>query len=187
MRLRRHFSTTPHAPPCSRRGHRSGPARRSAPALTPRYFFLSAVRLLPRRTRPPAPAKESTGHRPHGLRPRLRRRRAEPAPELGSRKQQRPPLSSRCRAGPLLRPSASGRGGARAGSRSLRAGAPRGGWRGRASGAPRARLRLRTSPPAQVTEPASSPLRADRARSPSPEAGVFNKPRSSHPSHCGQL
>lgn len=56
-RLQRHFSTMPHAPPCSRRGRRFGPARSSAHP-TPRYFFLSAVCLRLRRTRPRAPAKE---------------------------------------------------------------------------------------------------------------------------------
>lgn len=191
-RLRRHFSTAPHAPPCSRSGHRFGPAHSSAHP-TPRYFFLSAARLRPRRTRPLAPAEESARppppprpRQPNGLRPRLRRCGAEPAPELGSRKQQRPPLSSRGRAGPLPRPPAAEAGRARAVARSgqgLRAGAGRAGpreSRRRGSGCGRAP----PPPPAQVTGPAGSRRGATTSAPQVPKLGSSTNPGDRIFSHC---
>nr|XP_036861925.1 atherin-like [Manis javanica] len=123
------------------------------PPPTPRYFFL-----LPASARgahvhglPPASAPPAQPSLPSGLRSGLRRRGAGPAPELGSRKQQRPPPSPRGRAGPLPRPEAAevGRARARARRGTVR-GPPRLGL-----GARRARVRLLPSslpvPPAQVT------------------------------------
>lgn len=114
--------------------------------------------------RPPPPAahtstgsrqgERATGHCPparpccpRGLWPRLWRRGAEPAPELGSRKQQRPPLPSRGRAGPLPRPPQ-----------------PRQGARGQpvapGKGSPRGLAGPRLGNPAGEGPPAGEPSRA---------------------------
>lgn len=161
------------------------PAPRAAqpgPRTHPRYFFFLSS--------PPPAAHQSTGssrgaRRPPPLGP------AAPAgcgPDSGAAARNLRPRwargnNSACPRLPAApSPPAGGRGGARSGSRSLRAGAPRGSRPGRASGAPRGECGRGASPapvpdgpaPSRVTAPARGSKReSSPGSSPLPPPGLI--------------
>lgn len=130
--------------------------------------------------------RRAPGHRPRSAPPAQRAAAQTPAPRRGTcarvglaETTAPAPVFPRPRRPPS--PPASGRGGARAGSGSLREGAPRGGLPEPGLGSPAVEGLAAGEPPGAGNGTGRLTPRDNQVRSPSPEAGVFNKPRRSDP------